>query len=207
VHKVKFIFPERHNVVPMWELRQDILSSPLSVALERAYSYTRMFKEHEGAPWIVKKALGFRAHLNTVPLYIRMNDKIAGSICETPGGMPLLPELGIGENTIFTGEDPHQAHYLKDQVPAEISEYWNGQNAWAHYQKYMEDVVGAKDVAKKPGWIFSSCQGHLCPSYQALLEVGLKGLLDQVQSRSEREARPEAREFLEAAELCPACRR
>ena len=80
--------PADHDVQGMLALREDILSSPVSVALERARTYTRVFRENEGAPWMVAKALAFREHLRTIPLYLRPHDRIAGSISAPPGKTP-----------------------------------------------------------------------------------------------------------------------
>jgi hypothetical protein len=119
-----FSFPDHHDPTPMLALRRAILDSPVTVALERARVYTRVFQANEAAPWIVAKAMAFREHLETVPLYRREHDRLAGSICEAPGGMPVHVEIGVGENGIYTSEDPHRAGYLQGQVPPEILDYW-----------------------------------------------------------------------------------
>jgi pyruvate-formate lyase len=187
----------------MWQLRNDILASPFGVALDRARTYTRVFQETQGAPWIVRKALAFREHLRTVPLYLRPGDRLAGSICETPGAMPVFAELGIAENGIFTNENPERKGYLRGQVPAEIVQWWEERNLWGAYRAYMRTVRG-QDIPRTEAaqYKFISCQGHLSPSYRELLAGGIGGLLQKVRKRKRAELAPEKVEFLTAAELC-----
>lgn len=187
----------------MWALREDILASPLAVALERARVYTRVFRENEGIPWIVAKALAFREHLRTIPLYVREHDRIAGSISETPGAMPLIVEIGIAENSIFTNEDPRRRGYLKNRVPQDILDYWEDRNLWGRHRAYMRAVEGKpQQRTEVAGYKFISCQGHLSPSYRELLAVGLGGVIERVRTRRQGETAPESLEFLTAAEHC-----
>ncbi|KKL90286.1 hypothetical protein LCGC14_1906180, partial [marine sediment metagenome] len=86
----------------MRSLRDDIIDSPVSVGLARARTFTRVWQANEGAPWIVAKAMALREHLRTVPLFVREHDRLAGSISERPGAMPVFVELGIAENTGYT---------------------------------------------------------------------------------------------------------
>lgn len=195
--------PEGHDAGPMWRLRCEILASPFGVALDRARTYTRVFQETEGAPWIVRKAMAFREHLRTMPLYLRPGDRLAGSLCERPGAMPLFVELGIAENNIFTNENPERRGYLRGQVPSEIVQWWEERNLWGAYRAFMRTVRGLDiPITKTAQYKFISCQGHLSPSYRELLTVGLGGLLNRVRGRRRGEVAPEKLEFLAAAELC-----
>jgi len=182
-------------------LRRDILDSPVAVSLERARVFTRIWQQNEGAPWIVKKALAFREHLETVPLYIRPYDRLAGSISDIPGAMPLIVELGVGENSIYVGENPERRGYLRDQVPGDILDYWEDRNLWGKYRAYARTVKGV-DLKRTEvaGYKYISAQGHLSPSYGEVLEVGLEGLLNKIRDRRGNENDPERLEFLTAAE-------
>ena len=102
-------------------LRRDIVDSPVSVALHRARVFTRVFQENEDKPWVVRKGLALCEYFRTVPLYQRQGDRLAGSLTEKPGAMPVMVELGITPNNIYTGENPKRAGYLRGQVPQAIS--------------------------------------------------------------------------------------
>ena len=200
---MEFTFPEDHRPDRMWKLREEILSSPVAVALERARVYTDVFQATDGLSWIVRKAMALRKHLETVPLYLREGDQIAGSISETPGAMPVHVEIGIGENAIYVGEYPHRRGYLKGQVPDDIRDYWMDRNLWGRHRAFEREVLGrGSEWTEVAAYKLISCQGHLSPSYREVLELGLEGLLQRVLDRRQGEHMPLALEFLTAAEHC-----
>ncbi len=184
-------------------LREDIVRSPVRVALHRAKTFTEVFQKTEDQPWIVRKAMALREYFQTVPLYVRDHDQIAGSISELPGAMPVMVELGIGENSIYTGERPDREGYLKDQVPQAIREYWKNRNARG---RYRTEILGqppyenADEVPQSLGYKFISNQGHLSPSYDELLRTGIRGVLERVEKRKSTESDAGKLAFLEAAE-------
>jgi len=180
-------------------LRRDILGSPVDVALHRARVYTRVFQANESKPWIVRKGLALREYFRTVPLYRREGDRIAGSISEKPGAMPLIVEIGIGENNIYTGENPQRAGYLRGKVPQDIWEYWLDRNLWGRYRAaHGGRAPKGPDVSVQ--YKFICCQGHLSPRYAELLERGVGGVLKKVRVRRAAESDAEKFAFLTAAE-------
>lgn len=183
-------------------LRQDIVRSPVRVALHRARTFTEVFQKTEDRPWIVRKAMGLREYFETVPLYVRDHDQIAGSISEIPGAMPVMVELGIGENQIYTNEVPHREGYLKGQVPDDIREYWRNRNLWGQFRTEIlgqPPVKTANDLPEGTQYKFISNQGHLSPNYGELLRIGLEGMLSKVRTRHEGENDPDKVAFLTAA--------
>jgi formate C-acetyltransferase len=187
----------------MAALRQALLDSPVDVALHRAKIFTKVFQQHEAEPWIVRKALALREYFATVPLYLREHDGFAGAISETPGAMPLLVELGIAENNIYTSERPERAGYLAGKVPDDIQEYWLNRNMWGRYRTEILGQPPAKSRAElkaNPGYKFISNQGHLCPSYAGLLRVGIGGLRQNIATRRQGEADAAQLAFLTAAD-------
>lgn len=188
----------------MKTLRRAVIDTPVGVASHRAKVFTKVFQETEGKPWIVRKATAMREYFQTVPLYIRPHDSLAGSISEGPGAMPVMVELGIGENGIYLGENPSRKGYLHNQVSVEIRDYWKNRNLWGRYREEFQGKPPVKshdelpEVA--PTYKFISNQGHLCPSYKELLRVGLGGLLGQVRQRRQGETSADKLAFLTAAE-------
>ncbi len=187
----------------MAALRTAMLASPVAVALHRAKVFTRIFQQHEAEPWIVRKALALRTYFETVPLYLREHDGIAGAISETPGAMPLLVELGIAENNIYTSERPDREHYLAGQVPADILDYWANRNMWGLFRTQLAGQPPVKshaELKQNPGYKFISNQGHLAPSYAELLRVGIGGLRQKVAARRQGEGDAAKLAFLTAAD-------
>ncbi len=185
-------------------LRRAILNSPLRVALHRAKVFTRVFQEADEKPWIVRKAMALCEYFRTVPLYLRDEDGLAGAISELPGAMPVMVELGIGENNIYTSERPDRVGYLKGRVPDDIREFWKNRNMWG---RYRTEILGEKpygradEVPRELGYKFISNQGHLSPSYGEVLRIGLGGVLERVRARKRGENDAARQAFLTAAEL------
>ena len=184
-------------------LRTEVVNSPLTVGLHRARTFTRVFAANESKPFIVRKALALREYFETVPLYLRPDDRIAGSISETPGAMPLFVELGIGENNIYTGENPHRRGYLKGQVPQEIWDYWLHRNLWGLYRAERRAAGRPVQDPQRPDagadYKFISNQGHLSPSYSELLRAGVSGILERIRERRAGTASGDGAAFLDAA--------
>jgi formate C-acetyltransferase len=197
-----FAGTSRPSAPAIGELRADILRTTEypRVALHRARTFTRVFQATEGKPWEVRKAMAMREHFRTVPLYLRPGDRLAGSISETPGAMPLMAELGFGE----TGTDmnPQWRGYLKGQVPPEIFDYWKTRNLWGRFAAAnpSEPQPISPDSGRQAPYKMISNQGHLSPSYSELLRVGFGGLIERVQDRKAGERDPDKLAFLVAAE-------
>ncbi|MBI5394905.1 MAG: hypothetical protein HZA91_06355 [Verrucomicrobia bacterium] len=185
-------------------LRRDIVDSPFSVGLHRAKVFTEVFRKHEAEPWIVRKAMALREYFETVPLYLREHDGIAGSISERGGAMPVMVELGIGENNIYLSERPDRKGHLKGRVPDDIRDFWKNRNMWG---RYRIEILGQPPVKSHdelpqncPNYKLISNQGHLCPSYTELLRVGIGGLQKKVAARRQGESNTDKLAFLTAAE-------
>ncbi|MHC4398501.1 MAG: pyruvate formate lyase family protein [Planctomycetota bacterium] len=187
----------------MAALRREIVDAPVHVALHRAKTFTRVFRENEHEPWVLRKAKALSEHFQTVPLYLREHDCLAGSISELPGAMPVMVELGIGENGIYTSERPDRVGYLKSRVPDDLRDYWKNRNMWGLYRTEIlseQPYKSADEVPRELNYKFISNQGHLSPSYGELLEIGLEGVLGKVRARRRGETDADKLPFLTAAE-------
>jgi pyruvate-formate lyase len=188
------------NQADLLALRRAILDSPLGVSLHRARVFTEVFRKNESLPWEVRKAMALREYFRTVPLYLRPGDRLAGSISETPGAMPLMAELGFGE--AGTALYPKSKGYLKGKVPPEIWEYWKTRNLWGQLSAANpgHPAPVSPDSGRLAPYKFISNQGHLSPSYGELLKVGFGGVLKKVRARQVGETDPAKVVFLTAAE-------
>jgi formate C-acetyltransferase len=118
--------------------------------------------------------------------------------------MPLLVELGIGENNIYTGERPDRKGYLDGQVAEQVRDYWMNRNMWSLYRTELlgeKPYQTADQVPDSLGYKFISNQGHLSPSYSELLRDGIGGLSARVADRQQDETDADKQAFLEAAEI------
>jgi len=185
-------------------LRDEMVNAKVRIGLHRARVFTEVFKASEDKPWVLRKAMALRKYFQTVPLYVRSNDGIAGSISEHPGAMPMIVEIGMGELGGYLAERPERAGYLKGQVPQDIVDYWEHRNLWGLYLKHLAPENAKKrpvgEISRKAAYKMISNQGHLSPDYAELLKEGLSGIVAKVRKRRRGETDPDALAFLEAAE-------
>lgn len=191
---------EKQSRALTWALREGIVRSPVGVCLDRANTFTRVFRETEGEPWVVRKALALKRHLENVPLFLRDGDLIAGSIAAEPGAMPVFPEFGIGENRIYTNEYPHRKGYLEGRVPQELYDYWDDINVQGRLQALHQES-GRESPRIRDDWATCSSPAHLSPTYTELLTVGLNGMVKKVDGRLEACADTDGRDLLRAVRL------
>jgi formate C-acetyltransferase len=145
-----------------------------------------------------------REYFESVPLYVREHDRIAGSISETPGAMPLMVEIGIAENDIYRAENPSRRGYLRGQVPEEIREYWMNRSLWGQARTQLLGEKPFRAVHEMPEtaqYKFISCQGHLSPAYSEVLSLGLGQLAGKIEARIRAERDGEKLDFLHAARI------
>ena len=89
--------------------------------------------------------MALREYFHSVPLYVRDHDRLAGSISELPGAMPVMVEMGIAENNIYTGENPAAGRAIcKARFPSEIRDYWKNRNLWGLFRT---QILGQPPVA------------------------------------------------------------
>ncbi len=95
------------------ELKEELLSRKPQMCHERALIYTRVYKETESEPMIVRRAKAFRTWLAEMSIYILDGELIVGNEASTPRSAPIYPEteafylLAEGLDTFETREqDP-----------------------------------------------------------------------------------------------------
>jgi formate C-acetyltransferase len=186
-------------------LRRAVVDAPVRVARHRGETFTRVFQQYDSDPWVLRKARALREYFLTVPLYVREHDLIAGSLTESPGAMPVMAELGIAENGIYTSERPDRRGYLEGQVSAEVREYWKNHNMWGQHRTEIlgqDPYASSSQVPRNLHYKFLSNQGHLSPSYGEVLQVGLGGMCAKVRTARQSQTRATADQlaFWEAAE-------
>lgn len=184
-------------------LRRDVVEAPIGVALHRARVFTDVFRAREADPWVARKGAALRKYFETVPLYVRPHDGIAGSISETAGAMPVMVELGIAENPIYLSENPMDGGYLTGKVPEDIRDYWANRNLWGLHRTQLQGlppVASHDDLPPNAQYKLISNQGHLSPAYGEVLRAGLGGVLEGVRARRARGADADGLAFLAAAE-------
>jgi len=99
--------PERIRV-----LKEELLSTPTKQCLERARIVTDSYRNSEGEPWVIRRALALKATFEQMPIVLRDGELLVGQRAEVLAGRSAYPEYNLGG--------------LTDTAAPEIVEYWIG---------------------------------------------------------------------------------
>ena len=126
------------------KLRKVIIDAVPQVESERAVLITQSYKETEGQPTIIRRAKAVEKIFNELPITIRDNELVVGSITVNPRSTEICPEFSYD----WVEKEFHTMH-KRMADPFEISEkvqrelhdaflYWDGKTTNALADSYME---------------------------------------------------------------------
>ncbi len=163
-------------------LKQLFLSSPRRVDTERAEIVTRSYRENEGKPPILKRALALREILTLMTLDLRDDELIVGNQTKDRRGVPLFPEYAVdwirSDMDEFTtrkgdrfGITDEQKHLIREILP-----FWEGRCLRDRIKEAVPEPL--RDVIRHGVFVNEnytmSGPGHMAPSYARLLRTGLR---------------------------------
>ncbi|MFP4531981.1 MAG: pyruvate formate lyase family protein [Desulfobacterales bacterium] len=176
-------------------IKQALLSEPVYLCPERALLITRYFKAHANIkePAIIQKAKAFRHLLQHKSAYIWPDELISGNVGTMRRSAIIQPELA----SVFMCEEllwmdkrkttPHPISWsdrlklLRGVIP-----YWLPRNMIfkafrsnrRHFLHYTREQLHATYyLINEAGGI-----GHFLPNYEKIINVGIQGYLDQLDS-------------------------
>ena len=167
-------------------LKQLFLASPRQVDTERAEIVTRAFRENEGKPQVLKRALAFREILTRMSIDLRDGELIVGNQTKHRRGVPLFPEYAV--DWIRAGMDDFMTRKgdrfrITDEQKLTIREllpFWEGRCLRDRIKAAIPDPL--KDILRRGVFVNEnytmSGPGHISPSYDRLLKTGLRHYAD-----------------------------
>ena len=126
------------------KLRKVIIDAVPQVESERAVLITESYKETEGQPTIIRRAKAVEKIFNELPVTIRDNELVVGSITINPRSTEICPEFSYDwvEKEFHTMHkrmaDPFE---ISEKVQHELHEafkYWEGKTTHSLADSYME---------------------------------------------------------------------
>jgi formate C-acetyltransferase len=120
------------------EIRQNILSAPDTVCLERPRLVTEAYQMFANDPVPIRRARALNHILQHMTLDLESNPVFAGNMSSGLRAWMLLPEYGIEISAQALIENPRLEGLLDgDAVPADIRAYWQGRafggaSGWGH---------------------------------------------------------------------------
>ncbi len=166
-------------------LRQVIIDAMPQVECERACLITESYKETEGMPMVMRRAKAVEKIFNELPVTIRDDELIVGSITINPRSTEICPEFSYDWvekefDTMATRmADPFE---IQKDVQAKLHDaflYWDGKTTSALADSYMAEET--KDCIANGvftvGNYFYGGVGHVNVDYGKILEKGFRGII------------------------------
>ena len=153
----------------------------------RAELITESYKQTEGMPVVLRKALSFKHILENIPIIIRDNELIVGSSTIAPRGCQTYPEfsyewLEAEFDTVETrSADPfYISEETKKRLRA-VNPYWKGKTTSELATAYMapETLRAMKHNVFTVGNYFYNGVGHTNVHYDKVIGMGLNGIIKE----------------------------
>ncbi|MEI6873789.1 MAG: glycyl radical protein [Spirochaetota bacterium] len=164
-------------------IKDEVLSTPPSICIERARIYTRVYAEHEHLPIVRRRALALRRCLEEMTLWIGKDELVVGNHASRNRAAPIFPEYAVAwiEKEIATIDDrPAESYRIDAASKAELLEivkYWKGktlhEKAEALFSPELKAIHDSGMVRAEGN--MTSGDGHIAPNLGKILELGLGG--------------------------------
>ena len=194
-------------------LRQKTLSAERFLSAEQAEIITKVYRENEDLPVILKRAKALARALTDISITIDPEELIVGNRTTDIRAGIVFPEAGISwlsdeiESLPFRKQDPFNVkNEDKTVFREEIEPFWKGKTLEDDiYKSYGSEIKAIEKVVKINQK--DHAQGHICPDVAEWLRHGPSGLLKIAGEKMEM-AEGEARLFYESVtvSLDGACR-
>ena len=182
------------------------------VYAERALLVTQAYRECEGAPPVAKRARAMEKIFQEGTVLIKDDELIVGCKTPTPLGSPLYPEFNCKwiEQEIDTIAGRFEtAFHISEETKSLLKEhvipYWHGNTV---FDCIVENVPPESLKAVDEGLLFhyylNRSIGHITVDYQKVLELGFKGIRQQIETSlnniacSDDDRREEKRQYCKA---------
>lgn len=166
-------------------LKAQILNARPYVEADRAVLATEAYKQTEGLPAITRRAKVAEKIFNELPVTIRDDELIVGSITRNPRSTEICPEFSFDwvekefETMATRVADPFEIPKETAQQLHEAFKYWPGKTtsdlASAYMSKEVKDCL-ANGVFTVGNYFYGGV-GHVCVDYGKILDEGFKGVI------------------------------
>jgi len=153
------------------------------VCLERARLITESYKETEGEPMVTRRAKALKKILENMTIYIQDRERLVGNMARDRNSLPLYPELYW--RWLEKSLDSEYQHLLDDEGKRELKEinqYWKKLSVHG-----MERSLVPPELKPFTGYtpvtVFTYTWDMVLPDYEKILNVGLKGIIEEAQNK------------------------
>jgi formate C-acetyltransferase len=174
--------PRVHN------LREKVLSTKPSICTERARYYTKVYRENEDKPLIIRRALALEETLKKMTIFIDDGELIVGNHSSRINAAPFFPEYAVKwvvEELDSFEKRSGDAFYPTEEVKQEIRElstYWEGkttiEKCYALMPEKYKEIHEAGIISARGN--MTSGDAHIAVNDEKILKIGLNGYIEEV---------------------------
>ena len=180
------MIPEFQNLKPserILSLKNKTLTAVRYLSIEQAKIITRVYKENEDLPVILKRAESLARSLSEMSIAIDPEELIVGNRTPDNRAGVVFPEAGLNwlvneiETLPVRPQDPFAVRQNDISCFKDLIEpYWRGKTLEDDiYRSYGEEISVIEKVVKINQK--DHAQGHICPKVEDWLRFGPAGLL------------------------------
>ena len=156
----------------------------------RAVLVTESYQATENEPMIIRRAKAFEHIVKNLPIIIREEELIVGSVSISPRGCQTYPEYSFEWlepefDTLATrSSDPF---YISEQTKEDLRKvhrYWKGKTTSDLATAYMapEALQAIEHNIFTPGNYFYNGVGHVTVQYEKVLQIGYEGIMAEAEA-------------------------
>ncbi|MBU3201622.1 glycyl radical protein [Clostridium estertheticum] len=169
-------------------LKEQILSAVPCIEVDRALLITESFKETEGKSIVVRRAKALEKILNEIPIIIREEELIVGSLTKEARSAQIFPEFSnkwIKDEFETIGKRKGDSFQITEKAKKQLTEvfdYWEGKttNELATSYMYPETIEAMNENVFTVANYYLNGVGHVSVDYAKVLAKGYKGIIEEV---------------------------
>ena len=177
-----------------------------TVCPERAEIITKVYKETEGEPIVIRRAKALAEILKNMTIYIEKDSLIIGNQASRNFAAPIFPEYSIDWIIDELDDFEHRSgdyfnitEETRDRLRV-LEPYWRGKT---HKDEVLKNLPEENRMAEKQGvlhrgGISMSGDGHIIPNHDLVLEKGFGGIRDMAKEQLKKNIPPEEKDFYHA---------
>lgn len=171
-------------------LKENLFRKRPEIESSRAVLLTESYRQTEGMPIVLRRALAFEHILDNIPIVIRDEELIVGSGTLTSRSCQTFPEFSFEwlENEFDTvatrSADPFYISEEAKQQLREAHKYWKGKTTSELATSYMtaETLTAIEHNIFTPGNYFYNGVGHVTVQYEKVLRIGYGGIVAEAEA-------------------------
>ena len=169
------------------KLKAQILNATPCIESERALLITESYKESEGKPAVIRRALALEKILNGLPVIIREDELIVGSLTKEPRSSQVFPEFSnkwLKDEFDRIGKRNGDSFQIAEEDKKKLGvvfEYWDGKTTNELATSYMsKETIDAMNAGIfTVGNYYYNGVGHISVDYGKVLKIGYMGIIKQ----------------------------